>query len=287
MTSKEITIIANKLITQGNLKLAFEHIASYLSNIEDRSLARECMLLSSNFSRNQRDFDNETISKTDYNVALSRSNNALMSLLDRLPDSDDSEISKISNGVKRIIFLSANPSNSGALSLGRELRKIKDELLKATERDSFIIEEESAVSISTIMRALKSKRPEIVHFSGHGTGEEGIMVEDESGNTMMFTTEGLDRLFRRYKETTKCVVLNACFSQEQAAVISKHGMYVVGMNSSLDNDAAIAFSVGFYQSLGEGESYEEAFEDGLILISSYIHDAQTPELWFNGEKCLP
>ena len=76
------------------------------------------------------------------------------------------------------------------------------------------------MQIPTITKAMQQYNPDIIHFSGHGDGVEGIIVEDINGDIVRFPTFGLNRLFKRFKEKVKCVVLNACYSKEQAEVIS-------------------------------------------------------------------
>ena len=129
-------------------------------------------------------------------------------------------------------------------------------------------------------------KPEIVHFSGHGTGINGIVVEDESGKSILFPNDGLERLFRLFKDNVKCVLLNACYSNEQASIISNYGIYVIGMNTAIGDNAAIDFAVGFYQSVGEGNNYNFAYEIAMVNISHNLHDSNTPELWFNDEKLI-
>jgi hypothetical protein len=62
------------------------------------------------------------------------------------------------------------------------------------------------------------------------------------------------------------VVLNACYSEIQANAIAEHIDYVVGMNSIIGDDAAIQFAVGFYDELGAGWSYEDAYNGGCDAI---------------------
>jgi hypothetical protein len=61
---------------------------------------------------------------------------------------------------------------------------------------------------------------------------------------------------------TKCraitLILNACFSEVQADAISQHIKYVIGMNKAIGDTAAIEFSIGFYDALGAGETYEKS-----------------------------
>jgi hypothetical protein len=81
------------------------------------------------------------------------------------------------------------------------------------------------------------------------------------------------------------VVLNACYSAEQAKVISEFEIYVIGMHVEIADDAAINFAGALYIGLGAGKSIEQAFEDAMIVISTTHPNMElVPEIWKDGEK---
>ncbi|MEO1654626.1 MAG: hypothetical protein AAFU64_13860, partial [Bacteroidota bacterium] len=77
---------------------------------------------------------------------------------------------------------------------------------------------------------------------------------------------GLKTLFKFFKKQLqiKVVLLNACHTQEQAAVISEYVDYVIGTNVAIGDTAASAFSSGFYFQLAEINQMdiEDAFDSG-------------------------
>jgi hypothetical protein len=76
----------------------------------------------------------------------------------------------------------------------------------------------------------------------------------------------LSALFAEFTNTVRCVVLNACYSEVQATSIVKSIKYVIGMSNAISDKAAIAFGAGFYQALGGGKTFEEAFRFGRVRI---------------------
>ena len=100
--------------------------------------------------------------------------------------------------------------------------------------------------------------PNIVHFCGHGSGEEGIAFEDEAGQAKLVNADTLARFFELFADKLECVVLNACYSEVQAEAVAKHIPYVIGMKKAIGDTAAIEFSVAFYDALGAGKSIEFA-----------------------------
>ena len=62
------------------------------------------------------------------------------------------------------------------------------------------------------------------------------------------------------------MVLNACYSEEQAEAIREHIGYVLGVDGEITNRQAIQFATGFYDALGAGRSYGDASEMGQIAL---------------------
>ncbi len=95
----------------------------------------------------------------------------------------------------------------------------------------------------------------------------------------------LKRLFKRLKIVCEIVILNACYSAEQAKAISEFGMYVVGNNLPIADAAAISFSEGFYNGLGEGKDFEAAFDDAMtVVLTQNPSAADIIEVWKDGKK---
>lgn len=190
-----------------------------------------------------------------YDEALSE----IRILQDKL--NDKQEITEMIN----ILFLGASPIDEVRLRIDEELRDIENGLKLATLRDQFELKSKWAVTAKTLQQAMLDEHPTIVHFSGHGD-TSGIAVEDTLGNSKLIENDAIGSLFELFASTTKCVVLNSCYSESQAREIAKHIPYVIGMKSSVNDKAAIAFSVGFYTALGAGKDIEFAFKMGTVAI---------------------
>ena len=165
-----------------------------------------------------------------------------------------------------ILFLAANPKNTGRLRLDQELRDISEGLQRAQKREQFQLEQRLAVRSQDIQRALLDVEPTIIHFSGHGAGEAGLVFEDEMGHAKLVNSAALAGLFELFADQIQCVVLNGCYSEVQAKAIAQHIPYVIGMNQSIGDTAAIAFAVGFYDALGAGRDVGFAYKLGCAAI---------------------
>jgi hypothetical protein len=198
-----------------------------------------------------------------------------------------------------LLFLTANPKGTTTLRLDQEIRDITEGLQRAKHREAFQLESQWAVRPRDIQRALLDLNPQIVHFSGHGLGEpiapdettrklnapEGLAFEDPEGKIAIASTEALATLFSLFKDSIQCVVLNACYSANQAKAIAQHIPYVVGMNQAIGDRAAIEFAVSFYDALGAGRDVPFAYELAKNAIQlSGIPEHLTPVLETNSTQ---
>jgi CHAT domain len=179
-------------------------------------------------------------------------------------------------GMKTILVLSANPEGTDVLDLGREVLDIRKSLDRSKLQAEFKLEHRSAVEWKDFRRAIEDLQPEIVHFSGHGTGKKGILVLDEDGQSRAVTADALMRMFKQFP-SVECVVLNACYSEEQAIEIHRHVPYVVGMSLAIGDRAAREFAEAFYDGLFAGRGYRDAYEMGLSGMANDV-EVWTPVL---------
>jgi hypothetical protein len=170
------------------------------------------------------------------------------------------------DSLQTILFLGANPKDSSRLRLDQELRDITEGLQRSQKRDRFNLRQRWAVRPRDIQRAMLDEQPQIIHFSGHGEGEAGLVFEDELGNSKLVDGAALAGLFELFADQLNCVVLNGCYSEVQAQAIGQHIPYVIGMNQAIGDQAAIAFAVGFYDALGAGRDVGFAFNFGCAAI---------------------
>jgi hypothetical protein len=165
-----------------------------------------------------------------------------------------------------ILFLSAEPNETVRLRLGEEFRNIQESLQLAKLRERFSLTQRMGIRPADISRALLDVEPQIVHFSGHGSSTGAICLEDRTGGIHPVTPDAMTALFEQFVNCLNCVVLNACYSEIQANAIARYINYVVGVSQAIPDDAAIAFTIGFYQAVGAGRTIEEAYKLGCVQI---------------------
>ncbi|MCP9293195.1 MAG: CHAT domain-containing protein [Planktothrix agardhii LY1] len=180
------------------------------------------------------------------------------------------------DAVKTILILAANPTNTSRLRLEEEIREIDEGLRRANQRHQYKLEQKLAVRSRDFYRAILDYQPQIVHFCGHGAGQDGIVLEDDTGKMVLLETKTLASMFKLFaKKSVECVILNACYSEVQAEAISQYVDYVLGMKKAVGDKAAVAFSVAFYDALAAGYEVEEAYDLGCSQMMSFL-EQETP-----------
>lgn len=200
-----------------------------------------------------------------------------------------------------ILFLAANPARNSQSRLEQEARDISDGLTRARHRDYFRFEQRWAVRPRDIRLAFLESNPQIVHFAGHrkqdksstnqefttntkseaeAEPQEGLVFEDDTGHISLIPANALADLFKLFSDQINCVVLNGCYTEQQAEVIAQHIPYVIGMKQSISDKAALDFALGFYDALGSGRTIEFAFNLGRTAIQmAGLPEHLTPVLY--------
>jgi formylglycine-generating enzyme required for sulfatase activity len=170
--------------------------------------------------------------------------------------------------MQKILILASNPRKD--LNLDREIRELRAVIEKSRNREDFEVVDELAVRVEDLQELFLKHRPQIVHFCGHGGGEQGLLFDSDTGQEKLLGTHALASLFRLFADSIICVLLNACYSEAQANAIINYTNYVIGIKQEIRDDAAIAFAKGFYRALGYACTIEQAYEFGCNAIQLEI-----------------
>ncbi|MEO5843453.1 MAG: CHAT domain-containing protein [Caldimonas sp.] len=151
--------------------------------------------------------------------------------------------------------------------------------MPSERRDSLELITKWAVRPDDLLEYLNEFRPHVVHFSGHGTDQQQIVLVNDSRVAIPVSAWALRQLFTTCKDNIRVVVLNACFPREQAEAIVAVIDCAIGMKQEIGDDAAIAFAASFYSAVGFGRSVLDAFEQSKVaLLLKGIPEEDTPTL---------
>jgi CHAT domain-containing protein len=167
----------------------------------------------------------------------------------------------------RILFLSANPWTTSRILVDEEAREIFERLQEGPHRDNFDFQKHPATKPEDLQKLLLMHKPHIVHFSGHGTKKEKIILRGERGRGKTVDQQGLAEVFGLYNNHLRLVVLNACFTRVQARSLAAVIDYSVGTAKGIGDKGSVAFAGAFYRALGFGKSVRDAFNSAQAELA--------------------
>jgi hypothetical protein len=183
----------------------------------------------------------------------------------------------------RVLFVTTEPKGLTRPDTTAELQHLQAALRGG--RASFHVDNVYHATRSSLMDALDSHRPEIVHFLAHGN-LEGAFVEDRDGGKTLVDTEWLTSVFERRPEV-RLVVLNACMSAVSLArpLVDSARTKIRGClgwsDRVLEADAR-SFAVDFYERIAAGDSVHAAFRSAIDESSEGFADQAHPVLALRG-----
>ena len=129
-----------------------------------------------------------------------------------------------------------------------------------------------------MQEALLRHDPRIVHFSGRGR-PGGLVLQNDRGEARQVPKSALSDLFRILRGNVGIVVLNACYTRDQARALRDVVEYTISINDRISDAAAMVFAAHFYQSLVYGRTVRDAFDLAVNQLQlEGIHGAEAPEL---------
>jgi hypothetical protein len=179
-----------------------------------------------------------------------------------------------------VLFLAANPIDQAQLRLDEEVRAIAEMIRKSEHRDAVRLESRWAVRPLDVFQAINECQPTVVHFSGHGSDNEELAFQTDSGTTKLVSKEAIAETLAATSSRIQLVLFNVCYSKAQAQAVVEHVSAAIGMNTTIGDEAARIFAAQFYSAVGFGRSVANAFAQArAAIMMEGLTEADTPELF--------
>lgn len=182
-----------------------------------------------------------------------------------------------------VLLIAGTPAGgSMPLRLDREAREIDTKVQASRYRDHINLEWIQATRVGDIIGALNRFQPDVVHFSGHGN-DQNLLFEAPDGTPHALDGGDLGLLLQASPRPIRLVVFNACESAKQADAATDWADFGVGMEHSIDDDAAKEWAGQFYGSLASGVTVALAFQQATThaTVLTSVAAAGHPQLFAN------
>lgn len=160
-------------------------------------------------------------------------------------------------GAVRVLCLFADPLRDSKLRLDQEVRLLQE----IEERGGITVRSRHAVQVTDIIRAILREKPQIIHFAGHG-GQNGRLIFERDGAPTAVGAEQLAAAIKATVGTLDCVVLNSCYTADNASAFRGATRTVAGSVTAIGDACALAFASGFYNGIAAGAAPPDAFATG-------------------------
>ena len=162
------------------------------------------------------------------------------------------------------------------LDVAEERRRIETALTRAGDvaRVHFLPE----ATTGAVKAALRDEW-DVVHFTGHGTNDGRLVLEDSFGVAHLLPKREAARLLTGQR--TPLVVLSACYSETVGQELHAAGvpaLVAVDARVPIADRAAIIFAEHFYAALARGWDVRRAFADAqqAVALDPKVGDARPP-----------
>ena len=179
-----------------------------------------------------------------------------------------------------VAFFATDPvtASDRRLLLDEEVREIQHKIRLSDHRDAVKLESRWALRPGDILQYMNELAPTIVHFSGHGTNQDELVLQDRNGDAAFISLASIVGAFELF-DSVRLVFFNTCHSYNQAAACTQYVDAAIGMNQEIGDTAARVFAAQFYSAIGFGKSIISAFKQAKsALMLEGIPEDSTPQL---------
>lgn len=194
---------------------------------------------------------------------------------------------------KRILFICSLPRGKHEVRFTDEIGTIEERLLRGSFREEYDFSPKMSVKpldlMTTIAGSASQAAPFIVHFSLHGSSDQGLMFSDEKQMTAYQSKEYFQDLLETLVDDDwkiTCLIFSACHSKDFADLLRNIVEFSIGIEGSIPDEAMIRFSHGFYSSLFDNWDIKKSFSRGRSAVRAWIEENDFTILDDNGKKTM-
>jgi uncharacterized protein YjbI with pentapeptide repeats len=179
-----------------------------------------------------------------------------------------------------ILFVGASPSSEHPVNVTEEMRTILGEIRKSRHKDEIDLKPDGInARITDLEPLMQVIKPAIFHFAGHFSKEklQPIMQTDDNKGAE-YPADAFASVFEHWGQDTRCIVLNACYSEALANTLSQYVDCVIGTSKGIEDREALTFCQGFYRCLGDGGTIGESIQNARDQLEAMSLRSQIIEV---------
>jgi CHAT domain len=190
-----------------------------------------------------------------------------------------------------VLIVIANPAGDALQPLATDLeaRSVCDAIRNGTYRECFDVRICLAARKSDLDRELRQRQPTIVHVICHGT-QDGLWLHGANDLQEIIGRDALTEVLKLQGTSVHVLIFNACCTDtlaEHLVASTTSIRFAVGMTGRIDDRSARAFTDGFYCTLANGSTVDEAYQAGRTsILGLQLPDSDAPRAAGKGDFLL-
>lgn len=174
----------------------------------------------------------------------------------------------------KILFVASSPLDEQKLSVSREFQDLYDFIQSGTYKNVLDLHPLFDPSLDKLIEVIAEYKPHILHFAGHGV-KKGIILTDKRENGIPLEHRDFLSLLEKLPIHPKLIVLNACYTEQQAHNIAQSIGCAIGIKNEIADAIALKFANVFYKMIASECTIRNAFDISIINLKQYPTELET------------
>lgn len=264
-----------ELIANGKTDDAISNLFKNISS-EKNELYNALIALNAEFVNTKHQLSVGILDVKEYRNIFNKINYALLSIIDSINGEDLDSFAKkklIKDNQKNVIpfkmvFFGSNPNDTTRLNLDIESREVSNIIRRGEKRIKLI--KEFAITYELFREIILIEKPNLIHLSGHSTGEEFIFHNAEN-YAVKVPFSKIASFLDLIRDSIEIIFLNAKISKNSINHFLRVVDYFAGTTELLSDKEAINYSSGFYTAIAYGKTYNEAIKFTNLNIDDMVN----------------
>lgn len=172
---------------------------------------------------------------------------------------------------RSILFITAAPTDTSRLRIDREFKAVQAILEKVPENMRPTLRLEPAVQISELAELLRTRKTDLIHFSGHGDAGKAI-VETAAETATAVPLKAVARILDSLSTPPRYVITMACSTMAGGEALAAGNRQAICCSGSVDDEKAILFVSSLYRAIFDQtadapNSFQACFDRAVLDAS--------------------
>lgn len=172
-----------------------------------------------------------------------------------------------------LVVQAASVRIAGSPDTGQEFRQMSQSIAGAPYAHALALDSLQSAQARDLPQRFLGHVPTVLHFSGRGTPGGGLRFLTDDGGDAPISHEGLRKLLVEFApDGLRLVVLNACWSDDLATLLTEAVPCVIGTAGPIHDLSCLDYARELYRNIAYGRSVGSAHRIAVAAVELYGGD---------------